>query len=200
MPRRARTLAGHTTQLSAQRRLLGPLSVAPVTATAANGRPMFSTKICDYLEFYTTKHPLLEGLIFDQTPLLRTSSKQVPTYQVQAPSHLLEISPDHEKARIASAVQARQRLRRPPLRSGPTGDPPGRCGTVAVKAEMEHFGPVSRAKVPHDFRQNRPTAGRGLLVSRSCAPFVVVPAASGRGSLPAGINTGRERPHGEGGL
>ena len=69
--------------------------------------------------------PCLTADSFDQTPCLRTSSKQVCTYQVQASPSLLEISPDHEKARIASAVQARQRLRRPPLRSGPSGDAPG---------------------------------------------------------------------------
>ena len=77
---------------------------------------------------------------------------------------------------------------------------PARCGTVAVKAEREPFGPVSGAKVPHDFRQNRPTAGRGLLVSRTCAPFGVVPAASGRRSLPAGINTTGATPTKAGGV
>ena len=64
---------------------------------------------------------------------------------------------------------------------------------------MFPFGPVSGAKIPHDFRQNRPTAGRGLLVSRTCAPFVVVPAASGRGSLPAGIHTTGATPTERGG-
>ena len=43
-----------------------------------------------------------------------TCGVAVTTYQVQASPSLLEISPDPEKARIASAVQARQRVTRPP--------------------------------------------------------------------------------------
>ena len=47
--------------------------------------------------------------------------------------------------------------------------------------------------------KNRPTAGRVLLVGLTCAPFVVVPATSGRRSLPAGTNTTGATPPKAGG-
>ena len=72
----------------------------------------FSTKSCDSGEFCTTKHPHLKGVIFDQTPSLEGGNLRpntLTTYQVQASPLMLKITPDQEKARIASAVQPRQR-------------------------------------------------------------------------------------------
>ena len=47
--------------------------------------------------------------------------------------------------------------------------------------------------------KKRPTAGRVLLVGRTCAPFVVVRPARGPGNLPARINTtGATHPKGGG--
>ena len=59
---------------------------------------------------------------------------------------------------------------------------------------------MSGAKTPHDSRQKRPTAGRVSLVGRTCAPFVVVRPACGRGSLPAGINMTGATPTERGGI
>ena len=102
-------------------RVRGPVFRLPNSSFQSSGRsPAFLAERPSRMHRPTAWYYLVPHRVDDhgrRSPQLRTSSKQIPTYQVQASPSLLEISPNHEKPRIASAVQARQRLRRPPLRS-----------------------------------------------------------------------------------
>ena len=112
LPRRARPAAGHPFPRVAWRsRLLGPLSASigdfpqnPVIPVSF-ARPNTITKGAGS----STKHHHQKGWIFDQTPSPRTSSKQVPTYQVQASPLLLEISPGPQTPGLASAARSQLR-------------------------------------------------------------------------------------------
>ena len=63
---------------------------------------------------------------------------------------------------------------------------------AAARSQLRPKGNVSARCPGRNFLtipdKKRPTAGRVLVVGRTCAPFVVVRPASGPGSLPAGIN------------
>ena len=119
LPRRARPAAGHPFPRVAWRsRLLGPLSASigdfpqnPVIPVSF-ARPNTITK-GDQTPSpeggSSTKHHHQKGWIFDQTPSPRTSSKQVPTYQVQASPLLLEISPGPQTPGLASAARSQLR-------------------------------------------------------------------------------------------
>ena len=168
MPRGARPRAGHPHLLAgAQRRLLGPLSAGTDDGPrGAAAWPRFSTKPVIPGEFCTTKHHAslstkhhASGLFFfDQTPCLRTSSKQVATYKYRLRPRLLEISQDQKKSPNSLRSRPGQRLRRPPLRSGPPGDSARPLRLKQHLGRKVPSGPSRRPRMPPGCR-SRPCGG-----------------------------------------
>ena len=88
-------------------------------------------------------------------PLIRFSSPSTPAWfkisQVTGSASPVGNQPGPTtKARRASARQARQRLRRPPLRCGPAGDTPAPLRHGAFRVERFPLAPVPEGEGRHD--------------------------------------------------